>query len=739
MHRHLALTLSFFFGLCVTRPTTAMAQRSEIIVQGRSVDSDSLADSLSVPYWRALAATACPRVKWQADYRSPASYEESVLPLRQRLKLATGALLPPAGSVLNRRVVSRGDRYTIERVVAEDRIPNSGEFGYLVRPVGNATPSPVVVLLHGSGMHPREAFDLDMTAQYRPGERASHASFVGSAIELAEAGYTIFVPWLADDQGSDRFPMFPWSLVERHGSSLAARVPYGGTYHLLVNEVAGALDFLLSLADVDPLKVAVIGWSEGAQLASVAAAMDNRIGAVVRLDSPLDRHALRNTITGVFNGAASTHMDCALGDVEMAALTAPRSLLYAYSTRDESVARYLPFASAAIQQRMRLLYEGFGRGSSLAVQADSQWSVANARAVRVWLDSQLDFVPRAVPDRPPRPRFQIVDSYNDPQIAELNQQRTEYISTMGSCKALGINPSFDSPAAYLMSVAPLRQRVGRVMNIEAISSSQAFRVVKRYVVSRQPRYTLEFVDIASTRSSMPVMGLLATPTDARGPLPAVISFGANYGLARPFGLPVAERSPYLTSYAADLANAGHVVFAPYLPLSFPEVAAAEIRARNPGGATSFSMAVSMYSGAIDFVRSLSTVDTTSITAWGISYSATAALFTTAFDSRITTLVYSNPILTTSVLFANPDAAILSPWYPEVCATVDVTLKYLIAPRRLIRENGVRDANGYEVTPLETVSAIQANYTSLGLGSQFILVRHAGAHETRAKTLLDTEH
>ena len=48
----------------------------------------------------------------------------------------------------------------------------------------------------------------------------------------------------------------------------------------------------------------------------------------------------------------------------------------------------------------------------------------------------------------------------------------------------------------------------------------------------------------------------------------------------------------------------------------------------------------------------------------------------------------------------------------------------------VRENGLRDANGYESAPLESVRAIQQTYESLKVGERFEFVRHTGGHETR---------
>jgi dienelactone hydrolase len=731
------LLLSWTVLATLVAPGAGMAQSKVApvyrgpLIEGFPMDSPEMTDSLSRPYWRALAGTPCPRVAWNANVSNLRGLPDATAPIMARLKEIAGTAFRPAGYPYDRRVLYRGPRYSIDRIVFSDRTPGSITFGYLARPTPVKPGAPIVILLHGTGLHPQEAFGLDVSGNYRQKERADSASFVKLGLELVEAGYVVFVPWLGDSDRSDSWPFLPWANIEKMGGSMAGRLDRSGPYQLLMNQISGAVDYLIGqLPEADAQKVAIVGWQEGASLASVVAAYDPRISAVVRLEAPLDRHALRSTALGVVSGATFSHVDCALGDEEMAALVAPRPLLYTYSTRDASVAEYRSFESPTVMNRIRSLYQRIGRGGAFAVQGDTAWTMQNARRMREWLDAAIAFVPRLTPDTIVPPKFTGSNVYTTPWIDSTRLSRARFVAQLGPCIPPPVHPSFRSIPEYMASVEPLRRAVASHLRAQIVTSSAPITVVKRYVVDRQPGYTVEFISLSASRSTLPVMGLLATPNGAPAQtVPAVVSFDADVGLGRPFDLPQRENFPYLHGYAADLASKGMIVFAPFVPTPFPAIAPGELQARQAAGLTSFSLILAMYSGAVDFLLAEPTVDPKRIGAWGISYAGVVAQYATALDSRITSLVYSNPIVTQSVLFATADSPGLAPWWGEACSTADQSMTYLIAPRRFIRENGVKDANGNERVPLETINAIRGVYHALGLDDRFDLIRRSSGHET----------
>jgi hypothetical protein len=177
------------------------------MVNGLELDSKPFKDSLAVSFWRALAETPCIRIGWKPDFASGEALRASVQPLRKRLVAAVGAPLPPASFAMQPVMVFRGVRYTIERIVVGNRVPGTTSFAFLARPSAMNEKSAVIVLLHGSGMHPQEAFNWHYPGEYRRTERFENSAFVGAALELVEAGYTVYIPWLADDASTDYWPL----------------------------------------------------------------------------------------------------------------------------------------------------------------------------------------------------------------------------------------------------------------------------------------------------------------------------------------------------------------------------------------------------------------------------------------------------------------------------------------------------------------------------------------------------
>lgn len=718
-------------------PGLAFGQRGVPLVRGMEVDGKAMRDSLDAPFWRALAASPCPPVAWSTNFASQDAFSVATAPLRARLQRSVGSLYDRAGNVLSRTYVYRSPRYTIERIAYSSRIPSASLVGWLATPIGSESASAPVVLLHGSGMAPQEAFNWQFADQYTGNffTRLDSTAFVGSAIELVEAGYTVFVPWISDDKLADFWPRVPWEYVGRAGALLSAKLNGPGANLLLSNEVSSAIDLLQQEKGVDSTKLSIMGWGEGAQLASVSAALDKRVTAVVRMDATVDRRALRATVSGMFSESSFTHIDCALGDVEMAALTAPRPLLYAYATSDPSVSRYAAFLSPrVVPSRIRSMYAALGAPRAFGVMKDSIWTSDSMRRVRMWLDSAVGFHPRAMAAKPGYPSKPSTQRYHSEYMDSTLFLRAAYIAQLGPCVSPTVTPNYTSRGAYDSSVAPLRKFVATQLRVPALDVPSTLRVLRRDTVLRQPKYLLEYVEIASSRIPMPIVGMLATPYTTTTQSPAVISVDANYGFVAVFGLKGRERTPYLNAYGDYLASNGTVVFAPYIPTLFPEVAPTELRAKDPTGLSGWSFLIPYYAGAVDFALSLPQVDSTRIGMWGISFAGYPALITTALDKRVSALLFSNPIATADVLFQSQDAALLAPWFGSICSVIDPALTYLIAPRRLVRENGAHDSNGYEHFPLESIERIRHVYSLLGIPAQFEFVRHAGGHETLPRLL-----
>ncbi|HJR62614.1 MAG TPA: alpha/beta hydrolase, partial [Gemmatimonadaceae bacterium] len=118
-----------------------------------------------------------------------------------------------------------------------------------------AGPHPAVVLISGSG-----AQDRDETV-------AGHRPFLVLADHLTRLGYAVL-------RFDDRW------------AGATAGAPLQTTLHDIAQDVHGAVDYLRTLADIDPRRVGLLGHSEGGYVAPIVAATDRDIAFLVLLGAP---------------------------------------------------------------------------------------------------------------------------------------------------------------------------------------------------------------------------------------------------------------------------------------------------------------------------------------------------------------------------------------------------------------------------------------------------------------------
>src|SRR6185369_12129438 len=135
------------------------------------------------------------------------------------------------------------DGYTVENVAFES-IPGYLVTGNLYRPYPAHAPSPAVLTTHGHGRGITRPEDYDAHARFSPGVQARSAT-------LARMGAVV----LAVD-------MFGYGDSIQLVGQKAHKQPLALT--LQVWNAMRAVDFLSSLEDVDPKRIAVTGESGGA-------------------------------------------------------------------------------------------------------------------------------------------------------------------------------------------------------------------------------------------------------------------------------------------------------------------------------------------------------------------------------------------------------------------------------------------------------------------------------------------
>ena len=224
--------------------------------------------------------------------------------------LASAGLYPlPSKTPLNPQVFDKteyGD-YSIEKVLLET-YPGFFLGGNLYRPLGKQGPFPTVVSPHGHWRYGRF-------------ENQPLNSIPLRGINLAKQGYVAFTYDMVGYSDTMQIP---------HATMGGERERLWGVELLGVHlwDSIRAVDFVLSLNDVDPTRVATTGASGGGTQAFLLAAVDER----VRFSAPV------NMVSAIMQGGSpcenAPNLRIDTFNVELASLMAPRPMLLVSATGD---------------------------------------------------------------------------------------------------------------------------------------------------------------------------------------------------------------------------------------------------------------------------------------------------------------------------------------------------------------------------------------------------------------------
>lgn len=252
-----------------------------------------------------------PKAFWRhASHGTLAQWEARKQHLRGQILSAAGLDPLPPRTPLNPRIVSRMERgdYSIENVLLET-MPGYYLGGNLFRPLGRKGKFPGVLLAHGHADNGR----LENT------HLASPPSF---GISMARQGYVVF-----------SYDMVGWNdtkqTVHEFGGPREMLWGFGPLGVQLWNSMRVA-DFLQSLEDVDPERLAMTGWSGGGTQTFIMTAVDDRI----KVSAPVDM------VSAVMQGGSpcenAPRLRLDTYNVELAALAAPRPMILVSSPWDQS-------------------------------------------------------------------------------------------------------------------------------------------------------------------------------------------------------------------------------------------------------------------------------------------------------------------------------------------------------------------------------------------------------------------
>lgn len=255
-------------------------------------------------------------------------WREWRIALRARLKQLMGSFPDEAGD-LNPRVTDQCEEttYTRERIVFESE-PGTMVSAYLLRPhrprVRAGTPA--VLCLHGHGRGKDDVAGIASTLRER--QKWIRSLNYDYGHQLVERGYTVLIPDARcfGERGTDGM-----DCIEAATAALLVGKTLVG---LRTWDTIRAIDFLQSLPEVDPSRIACVGLSWGGTQTMYTAALDERV-----------RVSVISGAFGTFKDALIDASECPcqyvprlLGTADLpdiVSLIAPRPLLLESGTGDQ--------------------------------------------------------------------------------------------------------------------------------------------------------------------------------------------------------------------------------------------------------------------------------------------------------------------------------------------------------------------------------------------------------------------
>jgi dienelactone hydrolase len=276
--------------------------------------------------------------------------------LRRQILSAAGLFPMFPKNELHMQIFGRTARpdYSVEKVLLET-LPGYYLGGNLYRPLRPAPVGgyPAVVSPHGHWAYGRL-------------ENTDIASVPARCITLARQGYVVFS---YDMVGYDDTIQTPHDFGDKPEEELWAFGPLG----LQLWNSIRAVDFMESLAGVNPKKIGATGASGGATQTMLLAAVDDRI----QFDAPANMVSLLMQGGGLCENAPNLRLDS--NNAEIAAMMAPRPMIMTGSTGDWT--RNMQTEEFPVVRAIYELYDAANNLGTFFQQAPHNYNKANREAV----------------------------------------------------------------------------------------------------------------------------------------------------------------------------------------------------------------------------------------------------------------------------------------------------------------------------------------------------------------------
>ncbi len=533
------------------------------------------------------------------------NYPADVAERRARLAALLGSVEPVAGPA-QVTLLSASAALRIEEL----NVPVEGEHhahAVLLEPLGGAARKPVVIALAPDELAPE--------------------TFAG-----IEAGMTP-APWLLDLLARDISVCLPITVTRTTDHPLCQSTRGKDRRHILhrlgfitgrtvtgleVDQVRALVRYLTSRAGVDGSRIAVLGRGQGGMTALYAAALEERLRAAAVSGYFAARESCwREPVDRMLYGQLLE-----FGDAEVAALIAPRRLIVdsAEAGELERARRY--FARRQAEQELQATAGGFEELAAACAEA---------------LEAPAPSAGYSFPDRLLRTEIDERRNRHYNQLLDYLRQRIGASEEIRRRRwSLAATPAGRRAAKAQELVTELRGLVGEIPGeqVPLNARSRLIKITDRY---------LAFDVLLDVVSGVEAYGQLLVPRNASGQrLPAVVT---QHGLGgKPKDLTLEGENPDKVYHgvAARLAEAGYVVFAPYVTVPIPQAELINPLVRQAAalGRMRISIEAAKLRRILDFLQSLDFVDGERLGYYGLSYGGYSATWMGPLEPRLKATVIS---------------------------------------------------------------------------------------------------
>ncbi|HEY8461763.1 MAG TPA: acetylxylan esterase [Blastocatellia bacterium] len=298
-----------------------------------------------------------------AGYRSKEEWLDRAARLRKQILVSAGLWPAPAKTPIKAAIFGKIDRgdHTIEKVYFES-YPGFYVTGNLYRPKNLAGKAPAVLCPHGHWTYGR------LENQQLNSGPARAASF-------ARQGYVAFS---YDMVGYDDSAAISHRFAAGHRENIVDREALWSVNLLglqLWNSIR-SVDFLLTLPEVDPDRIACTGESGGGTQTFLLTAVDER----VKLSAPVNMVSFLMQGGSVCENAPNLRIDT--NNVEIASLMAPRPMMLVSATGDWT--KNMLTSEYPAVRRIYKLFDAEDKLAAIQIDAAHNYNQASREAVYGW-------------------------------------------------------------------------------------------------------------------------------------------------------------------------------------------------------------------------------------------------------------------------------------------------------------------------------------------------------------------